>query len=564
MPDLAATGDPHHPMTMDSLAIDAANVRAVPLWITGGTVPLLSWIHRPVGPVAGVVLLCPPIGYDLWVTYQTYRQWAEALQAAGYLTLRFDYAGTGDSGGRTAADAVQAWQGSIDTVIAWARSAAPEVPLIVGGLRLGATLALLKAQEHGIESVMLIDPVVSGRRHVRELKVLASVPSEPVADDDTEIAGCVFNAATLTSIGQLELTRSACDRVRRILLIERDDRPANETLAQHLRNANVALTQATMGMASLLDVSTEDAQVPAALLDHSVRWLQQEHAGRAHSLQAAAVEEMRTTDMEWEQGRITEECVRIGALGLFGIHGRPHAAPASHLVIFLSSGIEHRIGPGRSWVEFARAMNEAGLATLRIDFDGVGDSPLRGSRRRVRPYDPEFLQDVAEFIRFGRERGYQRITVLGLCSGAWIAVQAGLTLGANSVVAINPQLYWQMGDPVESLLQDTRIRRTAECRREVSGERWGVWTVLDVLGLKTAAGRWLDALVARRIPTLLAFAANDDGVNHLRIRCARRLRKVLENDVISLVEVADIDHPMHRHRRRPAMYAHIIDFLKKI
>ncbi len=85
-------------------------------------------------------------------------------------------------------------------------------------------------------------------------------------------------------------------------------------------------------------------------------------------------------------------------------------------LILLNAGILHKIGPNRMTVRLAREAAARGLAAVRLDFAGIGDSPARSDGRPV----PEgVLVDVRELMsHLERTRGIERFIVVGLCSGA--------------------------------------------------------------------------------------------------------------------------------------------------
>jgi hypothetical protein len=262
-------------------------------------------------------------------------------------------------------------------------------------------------------------------------------------------------------------------------------------------------------------------------------------------------------------GTLTEEPVAAGPYGLFGILGLPAGGHADKLVLFLGGGTEHQVGPGRLWVEFTRALNLRGIATLRADVDGVGDSPLRGAVRTVNSYDPEHVVDTIDFIQFGRAR-FAKVIVVGLCSGAWLAVQAALDAPVDAVYALNAQLYWEQGDPVYLSLQESHVKQQPDRDLELKWQQRHLWSALDVLGLKSAGGRWLERLAARRVRTHLAYAEHDDGWISLHARNARRLRKLLRDAALTLEELTGVDHGMHRFRRRAGVLAKILAFVDAV
>ena len=53
------------------------------------------------------------------------------------------------------------------------------------------------------------------------------------------------------------------------------------------------------------------------------------------------------------------------------------AGPNAPTMVILSSGILHRPGASRLYVQIARALAEDGFTSLRFDFSGIGDSAVR-------------------------------------------------------------------------------------------------------------------------------------------------------------------------------------------
>jgi len=122
------------------------------------------------------VLVCNPFGHEGIRSHRLMRQLAERLAADGEHVLRFDYYGTGDSGGNTDA-------GSFDGWIADTRAALQElvdmsvVPRVtIVGLRLGAVIAVHSARGRTeVDRLLLWDPVVNGEVYLEELAVLHEI-----------------------------------------------------------------------------------------------------------------------------------------------------------------------------------------------------------------------------------------------------------------------------------------------------------------------------------------------------------------------------------------------------
>lgn len=107
------------------------------------------------------VVLCAPFGDEYGHTHRTGRLLAQRLSALGAEVLRFDYYGTGDSGGQ---DEEFGMSGAVDDTIAAVAEARQiggvrRVTLI--GLREGAAPALLAAAlAPGVDRLVLWDPVL--------------------------------------------------------------------------------------------------------------------------------------------------------------------------------------------------------------------------------------------------------------------------------------------------------------------------------------------------------------------------------------------------------------------
>jgi len=116
-------------------------------------------------------LLCPPWGQEYLRVHRSMRHLADLLAVAGCDALRFDYFGTGDSGGDMSDGTVAGWESDIDTAIDELKdiSGANKVALV--GLRLGALLAasVHSRRSRDVSALVLWDPVLSGAQFLEEL-----------------------------------------------------------------------------------------------------------------------------------------------------------------------------------------------------------------------------------------------------------------------------------------------------------------------------------------------------------------------------------------------------------
>jgi hypothetical protein len=170
--------------------------------------------------------------------------------------------------------------------------------------------------------------------------------------------------------------------------------------------------------------------------------------------------------------------------------------------------------------------------------------------------------DLRDVVADVESRGWGPVVLAGLCAGAWMALDVARTIPLGAVIACNPQLYWQPGDPVEAnIVTETHVRREAERGRIKRLGRFGIWSFLDAVGARGAAGRWLNDLANRGTPTLLLFAHSDDGLEYLEDRVGRSLARSRRAGRIEVAELPGIDHGMHRAWLRHEVVDAVLAFL---
>ena len=71
-----------------------------PLWFGPADEPLFGWVHQPAREgCRGAVVVCPAMGQERDFSHYFLRRTAQDLADLGFLVIRFDYPGTGDSTG---------------------------------------------------------------------------------------------------------------------------------------------------------------------------------------------------------------------------------------------------------------------------------------------------------------------------------------------------------------------------------------------------------------------------------------------------------------------------------
>ena len=521
------------------------------VWIGPADRPLAARLWAPAGTACETgVLLVPAAGYEYWTSHQTLRAVAEDLAARGHMALRVDHDGTGDSSGeQTDPDRWSRWCDSVGHGVGALRGLGARRIVLVG-LRLGATIALLTAAEHDVDAVAAVAPITSGRRYAKELTLLSGEHTPPADLDPGAVyqAGSVFTGELMAALGSVDLTHLERRPAPRVLIVPGSQASAGR-LAEHLRalGTEVAQEQAD-DLEQAFGRPAEEATVADSLVAAIGKW-----AGLGATTGATLPQLPARATLKWRGGSVTEEFVRVGRLALAGV--LTHACgEARATVVLLNSGSEVHVGPGRAWVEYARELAHAGYETLRVDFRGWGDSP-DGGHAPGRPYDLHTWEDTETIVADLRARGRTAIVLGGLCAGAWVALKSATLIDVDGVIAINPQMYWQPGDPVEALMSTTRARRASEIAYfKAHGAQLERTT-------EHPASTWLAQLRDAGAPVLTLFASRDDGIQFLEDRLPQAWRAALESGVVRAAEV-DIDHPMHRHWQRHEVVREMLAFLE--
>jgi hypothetical protein len=139
-----------------------------------------------------------------------------------------------------------------------------------------------------------------------------------------------------------------------------------------------------------------------------------------------------------------ERVIRFGSAGtLIGIVTEPapeQRRPGAPGVVFLSSGMLHRVGACRMHVRMARDLAERGLTSLRFDFGGMGDSE---TRRDALPFEQSGVLEAQEAMQQLVDlRGMTEFVLVGLCSGADIGFYAAQQdPRVTGLVQIDPFVY---------------------------------------------------------------------------------------------------------------------------
>jgi len=174
----------------------------LPFYFSSESRRLFAWLHRPerqAGSDVGLVL-CAPFGYEAICAHRSLRSFAEQASKLGIPAIRFDYGGTGDSEDLAPeADQLEAWVKDIQAAAEQLRRRTGVTRIALVGIRLGALLAALASTTVYADALIMIAPVLTGRRYLSEIRttqLAASMARNAEAD-----AGLRPEASTKKSAG---------------------------------------------------------------------------------------------------------------------------------------------------------------------------------------------------------------------------------------------------------------------------------------------------------------------------------------------------------------------------
>jgi pimeloyl-ACP methyl ester carboxylesterase len=389
--------------------------------------------------------MLPMFGLEDECSHRARRVWARTLCEAGFPTVRIDLPGTEDSAGPTlAGDRTRSWLEAVSATSRWLRDAAAVDRLAVLGVGLGGLLAAQAASNEAAIDEMILWAVPSrGRAYVRELRMLAAVvlkPTDPAAklqraDGASSFGGHLVSAETVATLNALDLTELpfAHGADQRTLLIGRGAQGVDERLHAHLLARGLDVSLASGDDYAAMVVDSMISVPPVATITKSIAWLS-ERAERSlpqrELLQSPAVTDTITFDYDGTPIRERHFEYVTADARMVGVLAEPIGERSPVCVISGNAGSLRRTAPSRLWTDLARRSAARGIASLRIDRNGVGESDghLLTRADRVTPElaDRVISSHIGLADALEHSGVASRFVLAGLCLDAYWALQVAL------------------------------------------------------------------------------------------------------------------------------------------
>lgn len=421
------------------------------------------------------IVFCAPFGYEAMCAHRPYRRLAESLSRQGFPVLRFDYHGTGNSGGDDHdADRVAAWVASTRNAIEHVQTLSGCTRVVLFGVRLGASIAALAAEGRSdVTGLALWGPPLTGSAFLREELAVHKLRSHrpeqeapaPGPNDDIEALGFVLTAATARALKAINLDKLTSAPSAALILTR--DTP--------LQEARVAATFERLGARVSVEPITGYAamiytsQVPEPVWQRVESYIDELERSLGDDLPASELAQFEpdahaksAAVQTTFPGDVVETARWFGPdRRLFGVLTQPRERARSDtpVIVLLSGGVNPQVGTNRMHTRWARNWAALGLTTFRFDLGGIGDSSARDGEPDGQLYTMVGCADVTDALdHLSETLGAKRFMLIGLCSGAFVAFHSALADARVTDIAMLNLLrfYWSADDSIEAVQAERR------------------------------------------------------------------------------------------------------------
>jgi pimeloyl-ACP methyl ester carboxylesterase len=375
----------------------------------------------------------------------------------------------------------------------------------------------------------------------------------------------LYTPETLADLRSLPLLQSGLPPAASILVLNRPNASVNRDFQARLHDCGADVVEETFHDYPLLLRDADVSAYPERGFGQAVDWLVAQCDGDAPRsplpLPRAILRLQNATETSVYFNRVPN---------LFGVLCEPHTITRRPVLVFLNTGANHHIGTSRMTVTMTRRLAQMGFASLRLDIGGVGDSDAASPHSSSHPSDPAAIVDVRRALDWLQGRGHTNFVVVGLCSGAKLALETAL-IDERVVgqILLNLQGYWHSTAPghqyVSRRTYFNLARQPTTWKRIARGEtdNWGITKSIisrTIRALSTEidhvwnrlrrkeGGQRSESLAAfhqlaeRQVATRLIYVEEDPGLDELEIVFGRQGGVLATVPHVSIALLKEGDH----------------------
>ena len=233
------------------------------------------------------IVICYPLEPEYIRAHRACHQLAIRLTREGFPVLRFDFYGSGDSGGEAEEGHVGQWLNDINQATAELKERSGVTKICLVGLRFGASLAVMAGTERDdLVSLVLWEPIIKGKLYLDELaaqqqKMLwyISIHTENGSKNKrpTELLGLPITDTLISNFESLDLLTIQKKPANNILIVEGQMEADVLPLKEYLQRFESQVTyQHISDYVSWME-NPDKGLVPNQILQAIISWISEAH-----------------------------------------------------------------------------------------------------------------------------------------------------------------------------------------------------------------------------------------------------------------------------------------------
>jgi hypothetical protein len=220
-------------------------------------------------------------------------------------------------------------------------------------------------------------------------------------------------------------------------------------------------------------------------------------------------------------------------------------------LIFLNSGLIHRIGPNRLTVRIARSLADLGFCSFRFDFSGIGDSPVSTDAKSLQ--ERWVAETKAAMDLVSAKRRAAKFILVGNCSGAAFSFLTSRTdsrvIGAILInlqgprkliryyvkLAFSSAKIWLRVLNASAQYQDFFKNLSTLLRKDTSENPKMTYSENDFFAD-------LKSMLDRGMKLIFVYSEWDPGLPYFQVHVAKRLKKIALDRNLDMQMIPGINH----------------------